>query len=188
VVLSSTGSALIEDKHNLYSGYLTKPVKTEKLFQMIQKVVAPEAASDATDEIVRGNFADAIPNGASLKILIAEDNPINLAVASKTLELLGYSSEKAVNGYQVLEKLSHTDYDLILMDVQMPDLNGLEATKKIKNMYINRQSPVIIALTASYQDKDRKACLSSGMDDVIAKPINPEKLDEVIKHWFPEAD
>lgn len=187
VVLSSTGSALIEDKHQIYSGYLTKPVKTEKLFQMIQKVVSPES-HDLTQELRHGNFDQTLPNGAPLKILIAEDNPINLAVASKTLELLGYSAEKAVNGFQVLEKLSHTDYDLILMDVQMPDLDGLEATRKIKSMYMNRQSPVIIALTASYQDKDRKACLNSGMDDMLAKPINPEKLDEMIKSWFPDLD
>ncbi len=188
IVLSSTGSVLIEDHDDIYSGYLTKPVKTEKLYQMIQKVIRGEGQPIFESEMQLANHLGAISNVKPLKILIAEDNEINLAVASKTLELLGYSSEKAVNGFQVLEKMSHTDYDLILMDVQMPDLDGLEATKKIKTMYMNRQSPVIIALTASHLEKDRKACLSSGMDDVIAKPINPEKLDEMIKSWFPEPE
>lgn len=122
------------------------------------------------------NLAENLP----LKILIAEDNIVNQKVACKILHRLGYKADIAINGVKVLEALNQQPYDVILMDVQMPEMDGIEATKwivKDKNLH---QRPYIIAMTANVMDGDREMCLDAGMDDYISKPVNVNLLVEAL--------
>lgn len=109
-----------------------------------------------------------------LRILLAEDNEVNQRVALKMLEKIGYQADIAANGTEVLQALEHRDYDLILMDIQMPEMDGLEASKKIRKKWTN--GPKIIAMTAHALEGDREECLNAGMDDYISKPVRLEEL------------
>ena len=116
-----------------------------------------------------------------LRILIAEDNPINQKWASKILGKLGYQPDIADNGHKVLDMVGKTTYDLILMDVQMPEMDGLEATKMIR-VCLNKQ-PIIIAMTANVMHGDRMACMEAGMDDYISKPVQLNELVNMLEKW-----
>ena len=116
-----------------------------------------------------------------LRILVAEDNATNQKLAQKVLGKLGYTSDIAKHGKEVLEMVSNKNYDIILMDVQMPEMDGLEASRMIR-MCLSIQ-PVIIAMTANTLQGDREACLQAGMDDYISKPIRLEELVDVLEKW-----
>jgi CheY-like chemotaxis protein len=109
-----------------------------------------------------------------LHILLAEDNEVNQMVVLKMLDKIGYQADVAVNGLEVLQALERQDYDLILMDVQMPEMDGLETSKKIRAHWSN--GPKIIAMTAYALEGDREKCLDAGMDDYISKPVRLEEL------------
>lgn len=116
-----------------------------------------------------------------LKILVAEDDLMNQQLAIMILKRLGYSVDVAPNGQEVLEIVSEKKYDLMLMDVQMPEMTGLEATRMIR-LCLSVQ-PVIIAMTANAMDGDKESCLASGMNDYISKPVNIEELVEKLEKW-----
>lgn len=183
IVLSSIGKSLIEAEEGLYSSYLTKPVKQSKLLSTLNKVMGVSAGELAKTSITQGNVEGGTLNNG-LKILIAEDNEISQAVTAKTLEILGHTSDKAFTGLEVMEKINRQSFDLILMDLQIPDLNGLQATKKIKSIYTLDEGPVIIGLSSGNKS-DEKNCMNSGMDDIMNKPLNPDELEEKINYWFP---
>jgi len=119
---------------------------------------------------------------ARLKIMVAEDNKINQKIALSTLDILGYSADLAENGKEVLELLKEQTYDLIFMDIQMPELDGLQTTRLIHKLPLDH-SPVIIAMTANTSLEDQKQYLDAGMDDFIAKPFVLEFLESKLKHW-----
>jgi two-component system, sensor histidine kinase len=118
-----------------------------------------------------------------VKILIAEDNPVNQKVISHLLRKFGYSADIVTNGLEVLELTDKQTYDLIFMDVQMPEMDGLEATRQLVQKWTSEQRPKIIALTANALEGDREICLASGMDDYISKPFQPEQLQAAILKW-----
>ena len=111
-----------------------------------------------------------------LRVLLAEDNPINQKVALRILERMGYRADVAANGLEVLEAVARQAYDVILMDVQMPEMDGLEATREIHRRWPNGPRPRIIAMTANALQGDREICLAAGMDDYIAKPVRTDQL------------
>jgi PAS domain S-box-containing protein len=116
-----------------------------------------------------------------LRILLAEDNPLNQKVARLLLEKLGYSADLAANGLEVLAALERQDYDVVLMDVMMPELDGLEATRRIVARWPKERRPRIVALTASAMREDRERCLNAGMDEYLSKPIDLQALADTLQ-------
>jgi len=121
--------------------------------------------------------------GSALKILVVDDNTLNLRVARATLKHLGYEADEAKSGREALAALETKDYDLIFMDVQMPEMDGLQATRQIRARYAHRPL-AIVALTA---DGDRDACLAAGMNEHMPKPISIKALKSIIDHLFATA-
>jgi len=134
--------------------------------------LAVTSNSDANAFIFDEGLAKKLP----LNILLAEDNNFNQLVATKILNRLGYKLDIANNGLKVLEAMQNKSYDVILMDVQMPEMDGIETTKHIIKNADLAQRPYIVALTANAMDRDRQICLEAGMDDFISKPINVDLL------------
>jgi PAS domain S-box-containing protein len=127
------------------------------------------------------------PGPEPLRILLAEDNPLNQKVARLLLEKLGYSADLAANGLEVLAALERQSYDVVLMDVMMPELDGLEATRRIVARWPRGQRPQIVALTASAMREDRERCLAAGMDEYLSKPIDLKALAEALRRAKREA-
>jgi PAS domain S-box-containing protein len=158
---------------------VAKPIKTSSLVrglhQLFRNASDPAAIADLTP------LADEIP----LEILLVEDNTVNQKVASRLLDRLGYRIDTVGNGLEALAALSARHYDLILMDVQMPEMDGFEATRTIRHRLPPELQPKIIAVTANALKGDRKRCLDSGMNDYITKPIRLEEIRDAIRRQFP---
>ncbi|HSD58021.1 MAG TPA: response regulator, partial [Methanotrichaceae archaeon] len=118
----------------------------------------------------------------ALRILIAEDNLVNQKVMLRMLDKLGYRADAVANGFEVLRALQRQPYDLVLMDVQMPDMDGIEATRRIRHLWPTG-GPRIIAVTAYALEGDRERCIESGMDSYIAKPVNLNTLKDAIEKF-----
>jgi CheY-like chemotaxis protein len=121
-------------------------------------------------------------SNSKLKILLVEDNVVNQKVTLNQLKHLGYTADVAANGQEAIDMLNQIPYNLVLMDCQMPIVDGYEATRLIRSQQCSRRS-VIIALTANAMLEDRDLCLASGMDDYLSKPISKEKLSEKLTYW-----
>lgn len=132
---------------------------------------------DDSQRILHSDFADRYP----MAILVAEDNKVNQIVIMNTLSKLGYSADLAQNGLEVLDQVQKTDYDVILMDMQMPQMDGLEATRRIKAG--NTAHPFIIAMTANALQQDREKCFEAGMDDYLSKPVILDDLVLLLQKW-----
>lgn len=122
-----------------------------------------------------------------LNVLVVEDNVINQKVVCKMLERLQIPSTIAVNGREAVELCSRQPFELIFMDIQMPEMDGLEATRAIRSADDHGHAPVIIALTANAMQGDRERCLQAGMDDYLAKPIKQQDIESMIVKWFPAS-
>ncbi|MCC6600430.1 MAG: response regulator [Crocinitomicaceae bacterium] len=184
IVLSSIGQHLVDLKGNLYNAYLTKPVRQAKLLDTIIDVLHLNPDANARNLVSFGKQEVNLPQNR-LKVLIAHDNELTRAVTAKTLQLLGHKYEAVNNGQQVLDYTQRESYDLIIMDVNTPELNGVDTVKKMKKNSGRNDLPVIIGLTEN-EDRDKKVCLQAGMDDLIPKPMNPEMLTSKIHYWFEE--
>jgi PAS domain S-box-containing protein len=167
-----------------FSAYLTKPVRHSKLADTLITALSGASADQGDNGRSRHSVGDITPS--HVRILLAEDNITNQIVAKGILEKLGYHVDVVTNGRQAVGALEKNPYDLVLMDLQMPELDGLEATRMIRNAaskVINPDIPVI-AMTANAMAGDREKCLNAGMDDYISKPVEPNILIEKIKMWF----
>lgn len=158
---------------------LTKPVHQQDLIETVGRACAValnkrvDRASDNTgQELIK--TARNFPR----RILLAEDNPVNRKVATAMLRRLGYSIDVVVNGAEAVEACGKQHYDLVLMDVLMPELDGLEATREIRRRF--EHQPLIVAMTANAMEGDRETCIGAGMDDYVTKPIKIEKLQQVV--------
>jgi CheY-like chemotaxis protein len=121
-----------------------------------------------------------------LRILLAEDNVINQKVALRVLERFGYRADVAGNGVEAIAALRRQHYDLVFMDVQMPEMDGLEATRRICTEWSNGNRPRIIAMTANATQGDREECLAAGMDGYISKPVHIDELKAVLEQCGPQ--
>ncbi|HWQ19574.1 MAG TPA: response regulator [Methanotrichaceae archaeon] len=119
-----------------------------------------------------------------LRILLAEDNPVNQKVTWRMLKNMGYLAEVVSNGSEVLQAIEQRPYDVILMDVTMPEMDGLEATRRIRQLLPHEKQPKIIAITALASHGDREMCLDAGMDYYLSKPIQPEQLRNALKDIY----
>ncbi len=175
VVLSSAG---VRDRESpAIAAFLTKPVKPSALHDTLVSILAaggsaPRSRPAAERPPVDSGLAARHP----LRLLLAEDNAVNQKLALRLLAQLGYAPDLAENGLEVLEALERQPYDLVLMDVQMPEMDGLEATRAIRARWPGGGGPRIVAMTANALSGDREACLAAGMDDYITKPIRPSEL------------
>ena len=167
------------------SAYLLKPIRQSELREAIARVLGAAAHQDDIPLITRYSLGDVSDPGRSLRILLAEDNAVNQRLASRMLEKRGHRVAVCCNGKEAVDSFANEVFDLILMDVQMPEMDGFEATAAIRKAEIRtgRHIP-IVALTAHAMKGDRERCLAAGMDAYLAKPIRPEELDEVLDHYI----
>jgi CheY-like chemotaxis protein/HPt (histidine-containing phosphotransfer) domain-containing protein len=209
------------------TAYLPKPVRHDQLQQCLRTVLgfrsAPSGLREETDETAVASVSfitrHTLPEGQPrLRILVAEDNLINQKLAVRMVERLGYQADVVENGSQAIEALRRTSYAAVLMDCQMPGVDGYEATRRIREWEESHRSPVtgqslqepptspdfspvtndkspmtrdhipIIAVTANAMQGDRERCLAAGMDDYLAKPVKSLELDAVLRRWLPTAD
>ncbi len=189
VLLSSVGkreTGMTEDK---FFPYLTKPIRPSHLYDVLVKVLVVEEQDKVSDQTPKHQEGDKPPFDPEmgrrhpLRILLAEDNAVNQKLALRLLERLGYRADVAGNGLEVLEALRRQSYDVVLMDVQMPEMDGLETTRRIRGSIdlAEAQQPRIIAMTANAMKKDREECLAAGMNDYISKPVRVESLVEALR-------
>lgn len=166
-----------QQQHQHFPGaqFLVRPLNFDQLTKALL-LELDSVPADRFSSIPEQELAVTHP----LEILIAEDNPINQEVAKGLMKRLGYAPDIAENGIQVLEQLAKKDYDLIFMDVQMPEMNGYEATQAIHQMY-GEQRPRIVAMTANAMEGDRQKCLDAGMDGYVSKPIMLSEVTAVIQ-------
>ncbi|MBW2027511.1 MAG: response regulator [Deltaproteobacteria bacterium] len=167
-----------------FAAYLTKPVKQSQLYNSLVSVVTT-ASAEAREKRATIITRHSLPEGEKrkLRILLAEDNVVNQKVAVRILEKLGFRADAVANGKEAVESLESIPYDLVLMDVQMPEMDGFEATSVIRDpgsKVLNHEVPVI-AMTAHAMKGDRQRCLEAGMDDYVSKPVKPQELLEAIE-------
>jgi CheY-like chemotaxis protein len=177
VMLSSLGERDIAAESQLFVAYLTKPARPAQLFDVVAGLFRQEAAAPALVSEHPFVAAAAATASRTERLLLAEDNIVNQKVALLMLAKLGYRADIVANGHEALEAVRRQHYDVVLMDVQMPEMDGLEASRQIVAQWRNRRDrPWIIALTANAMQGDRELCLAAGMDDYITKPMKTEEL------------
>ncbi len=173
-----------------FSAYLMKPIRPSHLEECLEMVISGRSQPDSSSNRIITRYTIQEERKLRTRILVVEDNSTNQKVALGILRKLGYGSDVASNGLEALDALRKIPYDIVLMDCQMPEMDGFEATSRIrdpKTGVLNPKVP-IVAMTAGASKQDRKRCLDAGMDDYISKPIRPEELAQVIKRWCKDRE
>ncbi|MCR8561318.1 response regulator [Mucilaginibacter sp. BJC16-A38] len=185
MLLSSIGYIYHKDNPGLFCSILTKPAKQHILARYIIEELSKQGDPTLNRPVQPGISQQKLPGSFSqkypLKLLVAEDNLMNQKLIMKILSKLGYAADLATDGLEALEFVNKTRYDIILMDVQMPKMDGLEATQLIKKRFPGR--PVIIAMTANALEADVKICMDAGMDDYVSKPFKLDDLVNTLEKW-----
>jgi PAS domain S-box-containing protein len=190
-VLFATLTGLVPAREELVAAGVravaVKPFRRQVLCERLAAAMGPPtpagagaASEPATVPTATLVLAERIP----LRVLLAEDNPVNKKVALRLLERLGYTPEAVVNGSDAVRAVAEGDFDLVFMDVQMPELDGLEATRRIRATVPKERQPAIVALTANAIAGDAELCRAAGMDDYVSKPVTPEDIFNVIVRRF----
>jgi CheY-like chemotaxis protein/nitrogen-specific signal transduction histidine kinase len=185
VVLSSLGVSKIDAGKVNFAAILSKPIKQLQLHDVLAKVLG--GRSDLMEQVrSEQETASKIPDPShSLRILLAEDNLVNQKVAIHMLKKIGYQADVVMNGLEAIETLQKSIYDVVLMDLQMPKMDGIEATRHIISRFPPERRPQIVAMTANAMEGDREICLAAGMNDYITKPINIEQLAKALGNCRP---
>jgi signal transduction histidine kinase/CheY-like chemotaxis protein len=182
VLLSSVGGALSPMPGDVtFTAVLSKPVKLSLLHDRLLEILGGRQEPQAS--VASAPSSESPP--APLRILVAEDNEINQTVALRLLERLEQRADVAANGHEVLERLQRTPYDVILMDVQMPGMDGLETSRAVCSRWPPGRRPRIIAMTAEAMEGDRERCLAAGMDDYLVKPVRLDELRRALNACRP---
>jgi CheY-like chemotaxis protein len=176
VMLTSLGERDVSAGEVEIAAFLYKPIKASQLYDALVNILAGQPAGLPDQRQVGTQFDAGMGERHPLRLLLAEDNTINQKLALTMLARLGYRADVAANGLEVLAALERQPYDVVLMDVQMPEMDGLEASRRIRRQWPDEQGPRIIAMTANATIEDRDICLAAGMDDYVSKPIRPQAL------------
>jgi CheY-like chemotaxis protein len=176
-----SSAAMREHRQTSFDALLAKPVKPSALYDALVGVFSAGQDRPAGEPLPERVSIDAdLGRRHPLRILLAEDNAVNQKLALRLLANMGYTADVAGDGLQTLKALDATDYDVVLMDVQMPELDGLGATRRIRADWPERPLH-IIAMTANAMAGDRDACLAAGMNDYVSKPIRPPELAAALR-------
>jgi len=178
VLFSSLGRQ--EGGAGLFAATLAKPLHQSQLFDTLVTLLAQGDARKAAPSVARPKIDAGLAARHPLRILLAEDNAVNQKLALRILQQMGYRADLAGNGIEAVECVQRQRYDVVLMDVQMPELDGLDATRRIVALMPPEQRPRIVAMTANAMQGDREACLAAGMDDYVTKPIRVDQLVEAL--------
>ncbi len=168
-----------------FAAFLNKPVKQSQLYNVLTGIVGLVPVKCSSLRVEPEAIDSQLASRHPLRILLAEDNAVNQKVALRILERLGYRADIAANGLEVLEAVRRQPYDVVLMDVHMPEMDGLEATRQLCQEVVPAARPRIIAMTANAMQGDRDLCLAVGMDDYISKPVRMEALVEALQKCQP---
>jgi PAS domain S-box-containing protein len=165
------------------SGYLNKPIKQSQLYDSLINALAGSDVIKQEKAPRQLKIDPTLGEKRPLKILVAEDNVVNQKVAIRILSRMGYRADVAANGYEVIDAVRKIPYDLVFMDILMPEMDGYEATKLIQDEFPTEKRPKIIAMTANAMQGDREICLQAGMDDYISKPVRVEDMQDILIKW-----
>jgi len=180
VLFSSLGRREVGEAENLFAAYLIKPVRQSQLFDLLAGLLAEEGAVRPAAEPVKPTLDRGMAARHPLRILLAEDNVVNQKLALRLLQQMGYRADLASNGIEAIECVERQTYDVVLMDVQMPEMDGLEASRRIVARWGAAERPRIVAMTANAMAGDREECLAAGMDDYLTKPIRVGDLVQAL--------
>ncbi|MDM0073226.1 GAF domain-containing protein [Variovorax sp. J2P1-59] len=181
VLFSSMGRREAGDTGSLFNAYLSKPIHQSQLFDTLVSLLAHDApAKPATGAGAKPQIDPSMAARHPLRILLAEDNAVNQKLALRLLQQMGYRADLASNGIEAVESVQRQAYDVVLMDVQMPELDGLDATRQICTLLDAPSRPRIVAMTANAMQGDREMCMDAGMDDYLTKPIRVDRLVEAL--------
>jgi signal transduction histidine kinase/CheY-like chemotaxis protein/ligand-binding sensor domain-containing protein len=182
ILLSSVGSEQLKHQTQLFNTVLTKPAKHHLLYKhIVDQLKDVDIAPPPTQPAIINQFSKDMAERYPIDILIAEDNVVNQKVIVHILKKMGYNPDVSANGHEVLDAVAKRNYELILMDIQMPEMDGLEATRFIREHL--KVQPVIVALTANAMTEDREICLAAGMNDYLSKPMKLNEIIAVLEKW-----
>jgi CheY-like chemotaxis protein/HPt (histidine-containing phosphotransfer) domain-containing protein len=191
LMLTSLGRREVRDDLQNFAAFLSKPVKPSQLFNALVAVFSGLPLPVRSGERqMSSEFDPQMGQHNPLHILLAEDHPTNQKLALRLLERLGYRADVAANGLEVLDAIDRQRYDVVLMDMQMPEMDGLEATRRIRvaEQATDRPTVYIVAMTANAMQGDRDLCLAAGMNDYVSKPIRVEALVRALSNVRSQAD
>jgi CheY-like chemotaxis protein len=188
VLFSSLGRREAGDTEGLFAAYLAKPVRQSHLFDTLVGLLVKDAAPRPAPAQAKSQLDPAMAARHPLRILLAEDNVVNQKLAMRLLQQMGYRADLASNGIEAVESVQRQIYDVVLMDVQMPEMDGLEASRRITAAAPKGKRPRIVAMTANAMQGDREMCMEAGMDDYVTKPIRVDALVEALNNVAARAD
>jgi len=180
IMLTSLGWRGADARAGEFAAFLTKPIKPSQLHNALTDIFDRRASNDEAP--LEKQLDLQIGMKSPLRVLVAEDNAVNQKVALRMLERFGYRADVASNGVEALDAIARQHYDLVFMDVQMPEMDGLETTRRIRELRPDTR-PTIIAMTANAMKEDREECLAAGMDDFVSKPITVKELLSTLERW-----
>ncbi|HEU5081235.1 MAG TPA: response regulator [Opitutaceae bacterium] len=181
ILMTTLGASTIAAEFGAFSGVLTKPVKPHQLLRLLSRIFAAERRADS---LTAAPMAVMSAKLANARILLVEDNSANQRVQNLFLERMGVRAEIVRDGREALAALEQQEFDVVLMDLQLPHLDGAAATRRIRSDFPADRQPTIIAMTASALPQDREKCLEAGVDDFLLKPVRPEQLQSRLEHWL----
>jgi len=171
-----------------FAATLAKPLRQSQLYDTLVSLLGGDVAPKRAAAPAKAQLDATMASRHPLRILLAEDNVVNQKLALRLLQQMGYRADLASNGIEAVESIERQPYDVVLMDVQMPEMDGLEASRRINERWPNRGRPRIVAMTANAMQGDREACLAAGMDDYITKPIRVDALIGALTHTSARQD
>ena len=180
---SSLGRKEGADPDGLFAAHLAKPLRQSQLFDMLVTLlgaVTQRMPRAGQQRPAKPRMDAGMAARHPLRILLAEDNVVNQKLALRLLQQMGYRADVASNGIEAIECVERQPYDVVLMDVQMPEMDGLEASRRITKKWMPAERPRIVAMTANAMQGDREECLAAGMDDYVTKPIRVDALVEAL--------